>query len=157
MAADAQAAAMLGAAVGLQSLDDEMVKLVGYNVVCLEYGDERILDEGSGTVMITERMGPNDFVAFIISDYLNTRSQDLATLRAAEKPDEEAIQALEADLEKLRQAEPGSLDVHFVVMRRWPRRNPKFAEKRVKALAGVGKAWRKPRQRPGRAAGKERA
>ena len=114
---DPQLEAIVANFASLQNLDDDMVKLVAYNIVCLEYGSERLLDEGSGTVLITERMTANDFIAFIIDDYLNGDPQ--------------------RDPKLLAQVEPGSLDVHFNVVRRWPRRDPRFDENRIRALSGV--------------------
>ena len=117
-----QLEAILANFAGLQKLDDDTVKLVAYNIVCMEYGKERLADGGSGTMLITESMSASDFVSFLIADYLKQESR--------------------RDPKTLSKMEPSSLAVHFSVVRRWPRRDPKFDEKRVDALGGVLDALR---------------
>lgn len=104
----------------LQDLDDEMVKLVAYNIVCLEYGKEQIVQGGQGTMIIVERMDREQFVAYAIAQWL------------------ESVEKLPAhDRKKALDFDRSTLDVYFIVSRRWPRRDPKFDERRTEALDSV--------------------
>lgn len=100
-----------------------MVKLIGYNIVSLEYGNEQVVKQGEGTMIVVERMSREQFVNYAIAKWLD---------EVGKLPEKDRKQALKLD--------PSTLDVHFVVVRRWPRRNPKFDERRNEALDQVRQA-----------------
>ena len=106
----------------LQDLNDDLVKLVAYNIVCLEYGNEQAVDQGAGVIVVVERMTKEQFVAFIVAQWLDG-------LTGTER------RSLGFDT--------SMLDVHFVVVRRWPRRNQKFDEHKIEALEGIRTAMEK--------------
>jgi hypothetical protein len=107
----------------LQDLDDDMVKLIGYNIVCLEYGSEMKLPSGEGTMLIVERMSREQFIAFAIEDWYEKFRNDKTV--SAE------------DRRKVRRLDRKTFDVHWVVTRRWPRRDPKFDERKIEALGDI--------------------
>jgi hypothetical protein len=109
----------------LQDLDDDMVKLIGYNIVCLEYDNEMTLPKGEGTMMIVERMSREQFIAFAIEDWYEKFVADKTVSKE--------------DREKVRKLDRRTLDVHWVVTRRWPRRDPKFDERKIEVLEQIAK------------------
>ena len=117
MADPVAAFSLLSGATQLQDLDDEMVKLVAYNIVCLEYGRECVVEDGQGTTIIAEPMTRERFIGYIIARWLNGLE--------------------EATREKYLDFDHSMLDVYFIVSKRWPRRNPKFDEREIKALEGL--------------------
>lgn len=117
MADPIAALSLLGGATQLQDLDDEMVKLVAYNIVCLEYGKECVVEGGQGTTIIAEPMARERFIAYIIARWLNGLDGDTK--------------------EKYLKFDHSSLDVYFIVSKRWQRRDPKFDEREIEALEGI--------------------
>lgn len=59
-----------------QNLNDETVKLVAYTIVTLHRGDERILEGGQGSVIVTGRMTQEAFISYIIGRYLQQSVQN---------------------------------------------------------------------------------
>jgi hypothetical protein len=107
----------------LQDLDDDLVKLIGYNIVCLEYGKERTLPKGEGTMMVVERMSREQYIAFAIEDWYEKFQSD-TTISAQDRED-------------VARMDRKTFDVHWVVTRRWPRRDPKFDERKIEALGDI--------------------
>src|SRR5437660_745042 len=54
----------------LNSLADDMVKLVAYTIVSLKRGAERVMKGGEGTVIVTDNMTGKAFVSWILAKYL---------------------------------------------------------------------------------------
>lgn len=100
------------------SLQDDMVKLVAFTIVSVRRGAERTMpgSYGAGSVVVTDRMTPDSFAAWVIQRYLATLS-----------PEER--KAIQADLQYLR--------VDYAVPRRWPREPLQFEKNQVAALREV--------------------
>ena len=120
------ALSFLGGKSPLQDLDDDMVKLIGYNIVCLEYGNEMKLPNGEGSMLIVERMSREQFIAYAIEDWYEKFRKD-------EKDGKVSAE----DRRTVRRLDRKAFDVHWVVTRRWPRRDPKFDERKIEALGHI--------------------
>ena len=99
----------------LTNLEDDCVKLVAYTIVSLKRDKEKIMEEGEGSEIVTERMTSKAFTAWIIAKYLqNTKI-----------PEEK----LKPHLKYLR--------VYYVVSHRWPRQPMEFEERQMDALEKI--------------------
>ena len=110
----------------INSLDDEMVKLVAYTIVSLKRGEERVMDGGEGTVIVTDRMTGQTFINWIVGKYL----QQEVTVPCHPKRKQLRSELIPAgDLKYLR--------VYYVVSTRWPRHSLDFEQQQVTVLKGI--------------------
>src|SRR5215470_4544345 len=110
----------------IYSLEDDKVKLVGYTIVSLRRGHERIMDGGEGSVIVTDSMTGETFTSWIIAKYL----QQEVTVSGNQKPKQ-----TRAD-----QISPGELKyltVYYVVSKRWPRHGLAFEQTQVRVLKEI--------------------
>lgn len=110
-------------AVATDSLDDELVKLVAYTIVSVKRGDERVMPGGMGTLIVTDSMSREAFVAWIIARYLQSK----------------AYVALDRS-EKLSRDDRKYLRVDYAVGRRWPREPLEFEERQIEVLEQISDA-----------------
>jgi hypothetical protein len=110
------------------NLDDEMVKLVAYTIVSLKPDDEKMMPEGAGQVVVTKSMSGDDFISWMLAQYLQGAGVDPRDGKT--KPRSE--QVARDDLKYLR--------VYFVVSTRWPREDRKFQERQINALREIQQA-----------------
>ncbi len=66
----------------IDSLDDDMVKLVAYSIVTLERGKECFVE--GGEVMVTDRMSHETFTTWMIARYLQSLKETPAILRGVQ-------------------------------------------------------------------------
>ena len=110
----------------LDSLEDDMVKLVAYTIVSLKRGHERIMDGGQGSMIVTDSMSGRAFISWVIARYL----QEEVTVAGASKSTQ-----VRSDL-----IDPGELKyltVYYVVSNRWPRHGLNFEQKQVTVLKEI--------------------
>lgn len=110
----------------LDSLEDDMVKLVAYTIVSLKRGHERIMDGGEGSMIVTDSMSGRAFITWVIARYL----QQEVTL-----PGDTKSTQIRSD-----QIDPGELKyltVYYVVSKRWPRHGLSFEQKQVTVLKEI--------------------
>jgi hypothetical protein len=100
------------------SLEDELVKLVGYTIVSLKRGDERVMPGGEGNIVVTDSMTEEAFVAWIVARYCQSAEYK-------KMPEEE------------RRGHREYLTVHYNVARRWARKPLKFEERQVEVLGEI--------------------
>jgi hypothetical protein len=106
-------------------LEDDNVKLIAYTIVSLKPDNERIMDGGQKSVVITEKMTGETFVAQILARYLQEPVVDLKSTTMV--PRSKLI-----DSEELKY-----LRVYYVVSNRWPREPRRFKEREIEALKGI--------------------
>lgn len=116
------AAAISTGAVGGQLRDSE-VKLIGYFIVSVRPGRERLLPKGTDTIVITDNMSDEAFTGYVVARYF--QSVGFRELSLDERTD------VEADRRYLR--------VHFNVVRRWPREPRKYDERQIAVLEEIGR------------------
>ncbi len=102
-------------------LGDTQVKLVAYTLVSIRRDHERVLPQGSGTVMVTDSMTAEAFAAWRITEYL--QSDDYHQLEPADQ---------------LQEGEHKDLRVDFVVSRRWPRQDREYEKRKLETLRDIG-------------------
>lgn len=100
------------------SLEDEMVKLVGYTIVSLKRDAERVMPGGEGTIIVTDSMTEDAFVAWVVARYCQSAEYK-------KMPEEE------------RRGHREYLAVHYNVARRWARKPLKFEERQVEVLGEI--------------------
>jgi hypothetical protein len=118
---------LAAAAAELQNLDDDNVKLIAYSIVSLQPDRERIMPGGQDSVILTEPLTYDGFVAWRVAEYLQSQKyrEETGQIR---RPDgtwaspEEIERAIE-DHKYLR--------VYFVVSRRWPKEPRKYDEREI--------------------------
>lgn len=98
------------------SLDDDMVKLVSYTIVSVRRGAERVMPGGERTVVVTDRLSGEAFIAWIIAKYVQEQQ---GTDNAVPTEDEEYLR------------------LYYVVSNRWPREPLKFPEKQIRLLQEI--------------------
>jgi hypothetical protein len=124
----------------VDSLDDEMVKLVAYTIVSLKPDHEEVMDGGEGTEIVTSRMSGEAFASFVLAKYMqkevaSPKNKDVKQPRSKTFSDadrNDPNQFSDADLKYLR--------VYFVVSKRWPREPRRLEERKVEALRKIGEA-----------------
>ena len=99
------------------SLEDELVKLVSYTIVSVKRGAERVMPGGMGALIVTDSMGAEAFISWVIATYLQSK----------------AYAAL-SQKEQLSQEDQKYLRVDFAVPRRWPRQPLEFEEREIEVL-----------------------
>ena len=112
----------------LNDLQDDSVKLVAYTIVSLKRGDERILDGGQGSVIVTDSMTSKAFVSWILAKYMQQRIDD---------PAQPGKKIRRCDPRLLPRDELKYLRVYFVVSTRWPRESLEFEQKQVSVLQEI--------------------
>ncbi|HEY6253581.1 MAG TPA: hypothetical protein VI685_26785 [Candidatus Angelobacter sp.] len=110
----------------LDSLEDDMVKLVAYTIVSLRRGHERVMDGGEGTMIVTDSMTGRAFISWIIARYL----QQEVTIPCNAKPKQ-----LRSDV--IPPGELKYLKVYYVVSKRWPRHSLAFEQDQVAVLKEI--------------------
>lgn len=113
-------------ATPITSLEDDMVKLVAYTIVSLKRGQERIMDGGEGSVIVTDNMTGKAFTSWILAKYLQEK---------VEVPCDPAGEKQRADL--IPSEDLKYLRVYYVVSNRWPRENLEFEQKQVERLKQI--------------------
>jgi hypothetical protein len=124
----------------VNSLDDEMIKLVAYTIVSLKPDHEKVMDGGVGTEIVTMRMSGEAFESFVLAKYMQGKvvsptNKDTKQTRSqmfSEADRNDPNQFSDADLKYLR--------VYFVVSKRWPREPRRFEERQTEALQKIGEA-----------------
>ena len=99
------------------NLDDNKIKLVGYYIVSIRPGAERILPNGIGSVMVTKAMTEDEFVAWVIALYFQT---------------EEGRKAV-------KHTEKQYLRVSYSVADRWDKPCEDWEEDRVRVLRSINR------------------
>lgn len=112
----------------LNSLADDMVKLVAYTIVSLKRGHERVMTGGEGTVIVTDNMTGKAFISWILAKYL----QEEVEVKEPGNPPARKPRA-----ETLTAGELKYLRVYYVVSTRWPRFSLAFESEQVKVLKGI--------------------
>ena len=157
-----------GAAPGTAgALADNNVKLVGYFLVSVKRGRERVIPDSGDTIIVTSNMSDDAFVSFAVGRYLQKSAEPkhdptrealecvVRVLRSVSMaPDDRSrLTACERMLEHERwreqraagakrkdQLAPGEerfLRVHFAVIRRWPREPIKHEERQQAVLEQI--------------------
>ena len=111
--------------VTLTDEDDEtVVKLLAYTIVALKRGDEKIMDGGEGSVIVTQKMTGETFTSWILARYLQQEvtAEDGSIQRRGDL-------IPKSDLKYLR--------VYYVVSNRWPRQPLEYEEKNVAILQKI--------------------
>jgi len=103
------------------SLEDGMVKLVGYAIVSVKRGEEQVMPGGEGTIVVTANMTAEAFIAWMIGRYIG--SEDYQKMSETE-----------------RQSHQKYLRVHYNVTRRWPREPIRFEERQIEELDQIRQA-----------------
>ena len=116
----------------LTRIDDDTVTLIAYAIVSIKRGEEKIMDGGQGSVIVTEKMSDRDFALWIVAKYM----QEEVTA-----PDEPTKKKRRGDL--IKREDLQYLRVYYVVSNRWPREPLEFEEKEVAALQGIRDAMGK--------------
>jgi len=117
----------------IYSLEDDMVKLVAYTIVSLKRSEERVMDGGEGTEIVTDRMTGKAFVSWILAKYL----QQEVTVPCHKKPKQ-----LRSDL--IPPGELKYLQVYYVVSKRWPRHGLAFEHDQITVLKEIRDGIAKP-------------
>ena len=108
----------------IYSLEDDKVNLVGYTIVSLRRGHERIMDGGEGSVIVTDSMTGEAFTSWIIAKYLQQE------VTVPSKPKQTRAKLIP----------PGELKyltVYYVVSKRWPRHGLAFEQTQVRVLKEI--------------------
>ena len=113
------------------NLNDEMLKLVAYTIVSLKPDDERVMDGGEGTIIVTRSMSGEDFGSWMLARYLQ---QEVQTYDLGAEP----VTKIRGNL--IANDELKYLRVYFVVSTRWPREPRKFEERQIAVLNEIGRA-----------------
>jgi sulfite reductase beta subunit-like hemoprotein len=126
-----------GAASALTNLEDDMVKLVAYTIVCLRRHKERIMEGGQDSVIVTDRMTGETFTAMIIAQYFQEQVAD-----PDDKTGEKKISRIEwlkkqQEKERWEPSDQKYLRVYYVVSNRWPREPEDFEEKQIERLREI--------------------
>ncbi|HKE32135.1 MAG TPA: hypothetical protein VKD65_10460 [Candidatus Angelobacter sp.] len=108
----------------IYSLEDDKVKLVGYTIVSLRRGHERIMEGGEGSVIVTDSMTGETFTSWIIAKYL----QQEVTVPSKPK---------QTRAELISPGELKYLTVYYVVSKRWPRHGLAFEQSQVRVLKQI--------------------
>ena len=111
--------------LALDDLQDDNVKLIAYTIVSLKPDNERIMDGGQKSVVITENLTGETFVSQTLAGYLQEPVVDLKS--PTRVPRSKLI-----DSEELKY-----LRVYYVVSNRWPREPRRFKEREIQALKGI--------------------
>jgi hypothetical protein len=109
--------------VAIDSLDDEMVKLVSYTIVSVKRGDERVMPGGMDTLIVTDSLSREAFISWVVARYL--QSKVYAALDRSEKLSHEDRKYLRVD---------------YAVSRRWPREPLEFEERQIEVLEQISNA-----------------
>lgn len=96
------------------------VKLVGYSIISLKRGAERVLPGSGNSMIVTDNISEKDFVSWVIARYL--QSEMYAKLKQEEKLTEEDKKYLFVD---------------YTVKRRWERNPLEFEEEQIEELEGI--------------------
>ncbi len=105
------------------SLADDDLKLVAYTIVFAKRGREAIMPRGSDSMLVTDNVDEQQFVARLIADY---------TKRNNATPEYRELIRRSTDLKHLR--------IHYVVSRRWPRERPEDERRQAEALEQIVEA-----------------
>ena len=108
----------------IYSLEDDKVKLVGYTIVSLRRGHERIMEGGEGSVIVTDNMTGEAFTSWIIAKYLQQE------VTVPSKP-------VKTRAELISPGELKYLTVYYVVSKRWPRQGLAFEQTQVRVLKQI--------------------
>ena len=98
-------------------LEDELVKLVSYTIVSVKRGAERVMPGGMGALIVTDSMGKEAFISWVIATYLQSKAY--AALSTKDRLSEEDQKYLRVD---------------FAVPRRWPREPLEYEEREIRVL-----------------------
>ena len=112
----------------LNDLQDDSVKLVAYTIVSLKRGDERILEGGEGSVIVTDNMTGKAFTSWILAKYMQQKIDD---------PAQPGKKIRTGDPRLLPRDELKYLRVYYVVSNRWPREPLEFEQKQVRVLREI--------------------
>jgi hypothetical protein len=112
----------LGPESDLNDPADNTVKLVAYTIVSLMRGQERIMERGEGSVLVTANLERDALESWILAEYLQKEIE--AGHNGQKQP--RATQVPAEELKYLR--------VHYVIAARWPRESLEWQEKHVAAL-----------------------
>jgi len=108
----------------IYSLEDDKVKLVGYTIVSLRRGHERVMDGGEGTMVVTDNMTGEAFTSWVIAKYLQQE------VTVPSKP-------TQTRAELISPGELKYLTVYYVVSKRWPRHGLAFEQTQVRVLKEI--------------------
>ena len=118
----------------LTNLQDDMVKLVAYSIVSLKRGEEKIMDGGEGSIIVTDNMTKKAFTTMLIAQYFQKKVDDPKD--PAGKRKIPRIELLQQD-SKWKSGDLKYLRVYYVVSTRWPREPLKFEQNQVKVLREI--------------------
>lgn len=110
----------------LTRIDDNTVTLIAYAIVSVKRGDERVMDGGLGSVIVTERMSDAAFASWILAKYMQEE------VDAADSPTKKKRRS-----ELIKREELQYLRVYYVVSNRWPREPLEFEQQEVTVLQGI--------------------
>lgn len=114
-------------ALAFTNLEDDTVKLVAYTIVSLKRDQERIMEGGQESVIVTDSMKGDAFASWILAKYLQ---EEVTT------PDGTVVsRGALIDPDELRY-----LRVYYVVSNRWPREPAEFEERQIEVLQGIQNA-----------------
>ncbi len=124
----------------LTRIDDNTVTLIAYTIVSVKRGDEKIMDGGEGSVIVTEKMSDADFASWILAKYMQEEVDPPASPMEKKKekvdaPGHPAKKTRRAEL--IKREELQYLRVYYVVSNRWPREPLEFEQKEVTALQEI--------------------
>jgi hypothetical protein len=105
----------------LTNLADDQIKLVAYTIVCTKPTKERIMPGGQGSLVITDNLTEDQFVAYVIARYLRPEK--------GSPPDVGDVFDKQTDWKYLR--------VHYVVSARWPKEPLNADQRQAEALEEI--------------------
>jgi hypothetical protein len=104
-------------------LADDQIKLVAYTIVFTKPGQEKVMPSGQGSIVVTDSMTPEQFVAMTIATYMQLKDDE-------KKEHWREVFKSRADMKYLK--------VYFAVPTRWPKERPDFTQRQLEALERVG-------------------
>jgi hypothetical protein len=118
----------------LTNLQDDTVKLVAYSIISLKRDEEKILDGGEGSVIVTDSMTGKAFTSMIIAQYLQKKMDD---------PDDPTKKKKISRAELLKRDRTWKARdmkywrVYYVVSTRWPRQPLEFEQRQISVLREI--------------------
>jgi hypothetical protein len=104
----------------IHNLDDETVKLVAYTIVSVKRDEEKVMPQSGDSIVITERMSEQTFIAFVIARYM--QSDYYRNLPPGEK---------------LAPQDQKYLRVDYTVAHRWPLQPREFEQRQIETLQEI--------------------
>lgn len=119
----------------MYDLNDEAVKLIAYTIVSVKRDAERVMPEGEGTIIVTDRMNEPAFISWIIARYVQKRMAGIE-----KEEDSQRKESLRSKLEEELEEHRKYLRVYYVVSYRWPREPLEFEERQMASLERIRQA-----------------